>query len=127
MLHSSVEVSTCVAASLVLSRGLVRAISVERRTMGTLVMRLCDQPENGPCHVNNFGSCRVRKIEPFFLYCNLDQYSRLPQGSCQIRAFHADCWVETRRLRLCRDSVELKNEADTFLSSNVTADMSPPL
>jgi hypothetical protein len=66
LLHSSVEVSTCVAASLVLSRGLVRAISVERRTMGTLVMRLCDQPENGPCHVNNFGSCRVRKIEPFF-------------------------------------------------------------
>ena len=66
LLHSSVEVSRCVAASVFLSRGLVRAISVERRTMGTLVMRLCDQPENGASHRNNFGSCRVRKIDFFF-------------------------------------------------------------
>jgi hypothetical protein len=66
LLHSSVEVSRCVAASLVLSRGLVRATSVEHRTMGTLMMRLCDQPENGAFHLNNFGSCRVRKKEPFF-------------------------------------------------------------
>ena len=107
LLHSSVEVSRCVAASVFLSRGLVRAISVERRTMGTLVMRLCDQPENGASHRNNFGSCRVRKVD-FFFFLNLDHSSRLPQGLCQIRAFQADCCVETRRLRLCRNSAELK-------------------
>jgi len=104
LLLSSFEVSRCFAASLVLTRGLLRVISVERRTLDTLVM-LCDQPENGACHLNNFGSCRVRKIE-FFL--NLDQSSRLPQGLCQIRAFLADCCVETRRLRLCRNSAEHK-------------------